>query len=72
VRRDVPRYRSPDAGYPEAAMAGSRSRTPSWAAAGVRRPPPTFAALTLYRGADALLIVVNAGVTLPVLVARHR
>ena len=29
-------------------------------------------ALTLYRGGDALLLVVNAGVTLPVLVARHR
>jgi adenosylcobinamide-phosphate synthase len=78
VRRDAPRHRSPNAGYPEAAMAGALDlslagprvyrahrvddpfmgdgRTDA-CAADIRR------ALSLYRRADALLIVVLAAAT---------
>ena len=56
--RDAPRHRSPNAGWPEAAMAaalglrlagprvygGARSRTPGWATAAPRSRPPTSTA----------------------------
>jgi adenosylcobinamide-phosphate synthase len=67
VRRDAPHHRSPNAGYPEAAMAGPRSY------GGVRFEDATMGdgrreanagdirrALTLYRTSDAILIVLLA------------
>ena len=58
VLRDASRHRSPNAGYPEAAMAGAlglslagprvyggvKSTTPRWATAAATPPPPTSAA----------------------------
>jgi adenosylcobinamide-phosphate synthase len=73
VRRDAPRHRSPNAGYPEAAMAGalglslagprSYAGTPvADAHMGDGRRDADAAdirrALALYRRADALLIVL--------------
>jgi adenosylcobinamide-phosphate synthase len=81
VRRDAPFHRSPNAGYPEAAMAGALGL----ALAGPRvyagiavqdplmgdgrrdaGPADIRAALALYRRADALLIVLMAGLAVAV------
>jgi adenosylcobinamide-phosphate synthase len=78
VRRDAPRHRSPNAGFPEAAMAGALSLalagprvyggvTVNDATMGDGRRDATAAdirrALALYRFADAILIVLVAIVT---------
>jgi adenosylcobinamide-phosphate synthase len=78
VRRDAPRHRSPNAGFPEAAMAGALSLalagprvyggvTVDDATMGDGRRDATAAdirrALALYRFADAILIVLVAIVT---------
>jgi adenosylcobinamide-phosphate synthase len=75
VRRDAPRHRSPNAGYPEAAMAGALGLALAGPRiyAGVRvddarmgdgrreaTPADIRAALALYRRADALLIALVA------------
>jgi adenosylcobinamide-phosphate synthase len=79
VRRDAPRHRSPNAGYPEAAMAGALGL----ALAGPRRyggvpvddalmgdgrraatAADIRAALALYRRADAMLIGLVAVVAM--------
>ncbi len=75
VRRDAARHRSPNAGYPEAAMAGALGLSLAGprsyggvqvndAAMGDGRPDATAAdirrALSLYRTADAILIVLIA------------
>jgi adenosylcobinamide-phosphate synthase len=75
VRRDAPRHRSPNAGYPEAAVAGALGLALAGPRiyAGVRvddarmgdgrreaTPADIRAALALYRRADALLIALVA------------
>jgi adenosylcobinamide-phosphate synthase len=75
VRRDAPRHRSPNAGYPEAAMAGALGlalggpRTyesvlvdDAWMGDGRRAATAADirAALSLYRRADAILIAIVA------------
>jgi len=75
VRRDAPRHRSPNAGYPEAAMAGALGLALAGPRiyAGLRvddarmgdgrrdaTPADIRAALALYRRADALLIALVA------------
>jgi adenosylcobinamide-phosphate synthase len=79
VRRDARRHRSPNAGYPEAAMAGALGLALAGprvyggmrvddAVMGVGRreatPADIRAALALYRRADALLIALLAVVAL--------
>ncbi len=75
VRRDAPHHRSPNAGYPEAAMAGALGLALAGARDydGVRVDDATMGdgrrdanaadirrALTLYRRADAILIAILA------------
>jgi adenosylcobinamide-phosphate synthase len=75
VRRDAPHHRSPNAGYPEAAMAGALglSLAGPRAYAGVRADDAMMGdgrrnanaadirrALALYRTADAILIALLA------------
>jgi adenosylcobinamide-phosphate synthase len=76
VRRDAPRHRSPNAGYPEAAMAGALALSLAGPRAyggvvvedafmGDGRRDASVAdirrALMLYRRADAILLVLLAG-----------
>jgi adenosylcobinamide-phosphate synthase len=82
VRRDAPHHRSPNAGYPEAAMAGALhlslagprvygTRRVDDAFMGDGRADATAAdirrALSLYRRADALLIATLAAATIVVI-----
>jgi adenosylcobinamide-phosphate synthase len=75
VRRDAPRHRSPNAGYPEAAMAGALGlslagprvyggvRVEDAFMGDGRRDPDSkdiARALALYRGADAILVALVA------------
>jgi adenosylcobinamide-phosphate synthase len=77
IRRDAPRHRSPNAGYPEAAMAGALGLSLAGprsyggvliddATMGPGRRDANAAdirrALALYRWADAILLVVLAAV----------
>jgi adenosylcobinamide-phosphate synthase len=75
VRRDAPSHRSPNAGYPEAAMAGALGLAlggpraydsvpvdDAWMGDGHRAPTAADirAALSLYRRADTILIAIVA------------